>query len=383
VKQNAVIVGAGIGGLVTAIGLAKQGWQVTVLERAATLEPVGAGIILADNAIRALHSLGLADALIPHARVAALGGLRRADGRWMLRVPPRAGDRTLTLHRAELISSLVAQLPPACLRLGTALESVEQMPRGMRAHLADGQALDADLLVGADGLRSRVRSQLFAQQASPKYAGFTAWRTVVAVPDIMRPPTEATESWGRGALFGIVPLTGRRVYLYATARQPAAELDSTPGVGAKTTLLGRFEGWHEPISALIGLAPDDGFLAHDIYCLASPLRHYHERRAVLLGDAAHAMTPNLGQGAGQAIEDAIRLCALLSEHPIEVALPRYSAERAPRANAVARNSARIGRIAHQQNPATVVARDAVLGLIGWLSSSGQPSASEPATPLTT
>jgi 2-polyprenyl-6-methoxyphenol hydroxylase-like FAD-dependent oxidoreductase len=274
-----------------------------------------------------------------------------------------------SLHRAELVSSLVAQLPPAYLRLGTAVESVERMTHGVRAHLADGQTLDADLLVGADGIRSRVRSQLFPRQATPRYAGYTAWRTVVDVPDVMQLPAEATESWGRGALFGIVPLAGRRVYLYATARQRAAELDSTAGVDARATLLSRFEGWYEPISALIGLARDDGFLAHDIFCLASPLRQYHERQAVLLGDAAHAMTPNLGQGAGQAIEDAVRLCALLSEHPIEVALPRYSAERAPRANAIARNSALIGRIAHQQNPATVVVRDAVLGLIGRLYSS--------------
>ena len=375
--QSALIVGAGIGGLVTAIGLAEQGWQVTILERAATLEPVGAGIILADNSMRAFNSLGLADALIPHGRGAGLGGLRRADGRWMLRIPSRGSDRSLSLHRATLISVLVAQLKPGCLRLGTAVENVEQNTDGVRAHLADGQTLDADLLVGADGIRSRVRSHLFPQLASPRYAGFTAWRTVVAVPDVMPLPAEATESWGRGALFGIVPLGGRRVYLYATALQPAAEPDSSPDVGAKATLLRRFEGWHEPISALIGLARDDGFLAHDVFCLAPPLRAYHRQRAVLLGDAAHAMTPNLGQGAAHAIEDAVRLCALLREHPIEVALPRYSAERAPRANAIARNSARIGRIAHQQNPAIVMARDAAIGLIGRLYSSNRLPANAP------
>ncbi|MFD0530263.1 FAD-dependent monooxygenase [Kitasatospora arboriphila] len=194
---------------------------------------------------------------------------------------------------------------------------------------ASGTEGEADLVVAADGLRSAARALLLPGHPGPRYSGFTTWRTVV--PDPGR-PVPCSETWGRGALTGVIPLTGGRVYLYAAALTPpggrAADGDE------RAELLRRYGDWHRGLVDLLHSADPAAVLRHDAWELADPLPALHGGRVALLGDAAHAMTPFQGQGACQALEDAVVLAHALAGADVTGALAAYTAARLPRTTAV-------------------------------------------------
>ncbi|SIM76311.1 FAD-dependent oxidoreductase [Micromonospora cremea] len=362
---HAVVVGAGIGGLSAALALHRHGWRVTVLERAAELREVGAGLTLMANALRALDALGLGPAVLEGEHAEAPGGIRDRHGRWLSRVDGaemtrQLGTTALGVHRATLHRILREALPASSLRTRAEVEHVEPGPEraDVRYRTPDGRrTLTADLVVGADGLRSRLRAQLWPQTPAPAYAGSTAWRAAIAFPE----PVPAAISWGPAAEFGMVPLGAGQVYWYAALTAP-------PGGHAPDELAAvreRFGDWHAPIPELLAATPPGVVLRNDIYHLATPLPSYVRGRVVLLGDAAHAMTPNLGQGAGQAIEDAVVLGAVCRGglDGLPAALAEYDRLRRPRSQALARAAFRAGRYGQQlRNPVAVAVRDAALRL---------------------
>lgn len=195
--------------------------------------------------------------------------------------------------------------------------------------------------------------QLFGNVAV-RYAGYTAWRAVVKA----KVEPVIGETWGRGQRFGIVPMAGGRVYWFAVRNAPEGERD--PAGGAKRSLAELFRGWPRPIEELIAAAQEESILRNDIYDI-DPLPSFVRRRVVLLGDAAHAMTPNLGQGACQAIEDSVVLAALLqSKAPIEAALADYDRRRRARTRSIVLWARRLGRVAQWENPALCILRDFAL-----------------------
>ena len=349
-QRTAVVIGAGIGGLAAALALYRRGWRVEVRERSARLEPVGAGIALAPNAVKALDVLGLGEFLGRAAVIQGSGGVRRPDGSWLVRtdlglVQARFGRPLLVVARPELVEALVAQLPQDAVRLAAPVLGLDD--------------LEADLVVAADGIRSIVRATLFPEHLGPRYAGFTAWRMIVDVPRGVR--IEPAETWGRGAVFGIVPLAGNRAYCYGTANQAAG----VEFPDEKAALLGRFADWHEPIPTLFRGVSADGLLRNDIWELGEPLPRYHEGRAAILGDAAHAMTPNLGQGGCQAIEDAVVLAHSMSPAAdLAAGLAAYSAARVARTSRIAAQSARTGRMQQMEGPIRIALRDTGIRLAG-------------------
>jgi 2-polyprenyl-6-methoxyphenol hydroxylase-like FAD-dependent oxidoreductase len=362
--QRAVVVGAGIGGLVTALALAERGWDVRVVERAASLEPVGAGIVLAPNAMRALNALGVGEAVRERGHVPVSAGLRESSGRWIQHLPSSRGSDgvpIVTIHRADLVEVLRAHLPSTALTLECEVLGLHQSGDVVGVTTSAGE-LEAELVVGADGIRSLVRSALFPAHPEPQYGGYMAWRAIVDTSRLAR-AIEPVESWGRGRLFGIVPLAGDRAYLYATAKTPLARVD-TSLTGSADGLRAAFAGWHDPIPELLAGVRDEHVLAHPIYWLGRSLDRFHLGRVALVGDAAHAMTPNLGQGACQAIEDAVTLAATVDPADLARSLDRYSSARVPRATAVARLSYRIGRISHASNPVTATLRNAAARAMG-------------------
>ncbi|WP_433789092.1 FAD-dependent oxidoreductase [Actinoplanes sp. CA-252034] len=350
--RTAVVIGAGIGGLSAAIGLLRRGWSVTVLERAPEFRPVGAGLVLQANGLRCLDALGVGQAVRDHGRPDVSGGTRRADGRWLARIPAGELERTLGtpalgVHRATLHDLLLGALPDGVVRTGARVTAVTADGEVTYDGPAGPQRISAGLVVGADGIHSVVRRTLWPHAAAPAPIGVRAWRGVT-------PPWTGdlvvAISWDPGAEFGIVPLTDGRVYWFAAVN--AAPTDPDDGVPD------RFRRWHDPIPAL--LAATGTVLRDDLACLDEPLATYVHGRVVLLGDAAHAMTPNLGQGANQALEDAVVLAAVADAPD---GLAAYDARRRPRSQQVARASRAIGRFGQQlEHPLAVAARNTAMRL---------------------
>jgi 2-polyprenyl-6-methoxyphenol hydroxylase-like FAD-dependent oxidoreductase len=276
----------------------------------------------------------------------------------------RFGDPQVMALRADLVELLAASLPDGTLRTGVTV-------RGPDDPVVDA---DADLIVAADGISSSIRTALFPDHPGPTYSGFTAWRFVAPAPGTAQ--VEAAETWGAGAVFGAVPLADGRVYCYASVAAP-------PGVrhGDETAeLKRRFGTWHDPIPALIGALPEaegapeadgrgapeadgTGVLHDDLYWIAAPLPAYHRGRVALLGDAAHAMTPHLGQGACQAIEDAVVLAQIAGTGG---GLAAYTDARMRRTRMVARDSYRASRLSGLRAKPAVALRDAAIWLTGHL-----------------
>ncbi|MER5935491.1 FAD-dependent monooxygenase [Streptomyces sp. NPDC002054] len=364
---HAVVAGAGIGGLTAAIALHRRGWRVTVCERAPEPPATGAGIGLAPNALRALQAIGVDAAHAAGSAVPATMGLRRSDGRWLTRtdtadMAARYGMAPIAVPRPAFTAALAAALPPGTLRYGTAVTAVDDAAGRPVVRTAAGPDLPADLVVAADGIHSPLRRAHFPAHPGLHYIGETAWRALLDVPDLRIPAMH--ETWGRGERFGVTPLSDGRVYLYATAVVPAGTRSADP----RAELRRRFGAWHDPIPALLEridrLDPAD-VLQNDLYDLAAPLPRLHHGRIAWLGDAAHAMAPNLGQGGCQAIEDAAVLAHLMpadasdASDPdgIPAALAAYSAARRDRTDAVRLRARRIGRLGALRHPLAVAVRD--------------------------
>jgi len=225
------------------------------------------------------------------------------------------------------------------------------------AEFKNGTVERADILIGADGIHSVVRSQRFSS-APLLYAGYTAWRAVVNFAHSELIPCEI---WGPGRRFGALPLNGERVYWYAT--QNVAEADQQSFAEVKQTLKALFRGWFNFTEALIDAADESAILRNNIYD-RDPLERWTTGRIALMGDAAHPMTPNLGQGACQAIEDAVVLAATLKRTiDVREALLHYERRRMPRANRIVRMSRRIGQVAQLESPALCSIRDILLPLL--------------------
>jgi 2-polyprenyl-6-methoxyphenol hydroxylase-like FAD-dependent oxidoreductase len=363
-----VVIGTGIGGLAAAAGLRSAGWEVTACERAASLEPVGAGLSLAPNGLRALDVFGAGDALRALAVPQELG-IRRSDGRWLIRsttghmVTDRFGDPVILVTRAAVVEALAARVPDGVLSLGTEVTSVDPgRDTAARVRSSAGE-LEADLVVAADGIRSATRLSLFPAHPGLRHAGFTTWQLLVAGP--VNGPVPMAESWGRGTVVGVMPLSDGRVYCYAAA--PAA-----PGArnGDELAELVRLFGrWHEPIPALLAAARPQDVIRRDVAELAAPLPSFHRGRTVLLGDAAHPMTPNLGQGACQALEDAAVLARLATgtgPDAVPAMIARYTAARLPRTTDVVRWSRRAADMATRASLPAVAGRNMMVSLAGKL-----------------
>ncbi|MEE4418695.1 FAD-dependent monooxygenase [Streptomyces bugieae] len=380
-RRTALVIGGGIGGLTAAVALDRRGWSVTVVERAAALAPVGAGIALAPNAQRALDTIEVGDAVRATADWQGAGELRLPGGRRLARTDNAAavrrfGGPVVVAHRAELVALLAARLPEGAVRTHATATLVDPgdpgpggRPARVRIAVPDAAAADdgdnaradrtsndgdtathtrtatdlelsADLVVAADGIHSAVRRAVFPGHPAPRYAGFTAWRFVVPAPDGVR--GVAHETWGPGGVWGTVPLAGGRIYAYATAAVPAGgrAVDDE-----RAELLRRFGAWHHPVPALLDAVGPAEVLRNDVYTAAAPPPAFHHGRVALLGDAVHPMTPNLGQGGCQAVEDAVVLAhEAAPDADLGAALAGYTRQRLPRTMEVVRRAERIGRL---------------------------------------
>ncbi|WP_127502437.1 FAD-dependent oxidoreductase [Actinoplanes solisilvae] len=328
--SRVAIIGAGVGGLATAIGLQRRGHQVTVFERAPAATQVGAGLSLFGNAFAALDQIGVGDAVraVSGPQHHLKAGQRRRDGRWLATIPPDAVRELRLVHRADLHRVLLDALDD-----GTVLfdREVGEEPEGY------------DVVVAADGLRSRTRRG-WPGDPGLRYSGYTSWRGVTSGPVDLR--GEAGESLGRGERVGLAPLPDGRVYWFGAVTLP----QGTTYPDEYAEVRRRFGGWHAPIRSVLEATDPAAVVRTDIHDLARPLPTFRRGTTVLLGDAAHAMTPDLGQGAAMALEDAATLSHLLTTLSVEEALDVYDRERRPRTQAIARRARALGRLLQSRSP---------------------------------
>lgn len=352
--EPVIICGAGIGGLTAGIALRQRGFAVRIFERVARIEPVGAGITVQVNAMRVMQRLGLADAITAAGALVTRGAIRAVDGS-VIRTMDQAdlaeryGAPFVALHRARLHEVLLRAFDGE-LATGSVVTRVRTTADGGTVEIAGDATHAASIVVGADGLRSTVREALLGPEP-PRAAEQVSWRCVC--PRAAAGDDPGGETWGPGARFGFVPIGEHEVYWYAVLDKAKAPSERTEQHAA---LVAAFRDWHAPIPALLAATHPAQVIRTELFD-RPPARAWGRDAATLLGDAAHPMTPNLGQGACQAIEDGWILARELARDPSPAGLRRYEALRQPRTRRFVEESWRFGKIAQSSSRWLVGIRD--------------------------
>jgi 2-polyprenyl-6-methoxyphenol hydroxylase-like FAD-dependent oxidoreductase len=361
-----LIVGAGIGGLALAVALHHAGLPVRICERAPELREIGAGLLLTPNGSSVLQRLGALEKVIQSGRVTRTWQICDRRGKVLQNFRAGAPDAPcVSVGRASLHRILCNRLPQDALLLNHEVVAVSEDESGeVRVQCAGGQSFLARLVIGADGGGSVVRRTL-APDAHPRYAGYIGWRALVPLIPERWADRLVSESWGDGKRFGIAPVDASRTYWYASENVPPG-LRFTPEE-RKARLMVTFREWHAPIPELIAATPAAEILLNEI-CDHPRLRCWQRGKIAVLGDAAHLMTPNMGQGAAMALEDAWALAIVLARHgPSAPALVEYESRRRWRTAWIAWQSRQLGRAIQMESRPLCAIRDLVLRLTpDWL-----------------
>ncbi|HEX5371039.1 MAG TPA: FAD-dependent monooxygenase [Dehalococcoidia bacterium] len=362
------VIGGGIGGLVAAQALLKRGFDVSVYESAPELKEIGAGVSLSPNAMKALRSLDLEQPVRSVAFESENGLLRNwRTGRVISKTPRdmtnRYGATGCTVHRADLLDALSTGLSAKVVHLGARCVHVDADEKGAMARFNDGTEIEADVIIGADGIHSAVRTSLFGRDA-PRFTGKICWRCLVpvdAVPGGL-PTTDSTTWLGpHGAVVVYLVRRGELVNVVAHYDDDSWTEESWIRECDRQEVIDNYAGWHESLTRLFSASEK-----HYKWALydREPLPKWTKGRATILGDAAHAMLPYLGQGACQAMEDGVVLASALDSMPDDVsgALKLYERVRLPRANRVVISARERGVDNHLVSPIAAWKRDILIAL---------------------
>jgi 2-polyprenyl-6-methoxyphenol hydroxylase-like FAD-dependent oxidoreductase len=326
--MKAIVIGAGIGGLAAAIAMRQAGWHVSIYEQADQITPMGAALSLWPNAVAALDQIGRADALRAIAQPLGEIAVATQEGRDIGRFQTSQilpGTTGYLPTRTELQALLLDGLDDVPLHLGERLITHNADKDGVTVRFASGREDSGDLLIAADGIRSNIAFHLNGER--PTHAGYGG---VLALSDPVEghPSTgTGTEYWGRGERMGLFDLKAGRKYWFYMKNETASEDSATI---TRAQIKERVCGWPGAIMAAVDATPDDRLIPFSIHAKTAP-RHIAQGRIILLGDAAHAMEPNMGQGACQAIEDAVALGQIARVTPPEAIADRYTKLRLKRA----------------------------------------------------
>jgi 2-polyprenyl-6-methoxyphenol hydroxylase-like FAD-dependent oxidoreductase len=358
-RQRILIVGAGIAGLALGQRLA-SGHEIDIVEKAERLHTSGTGIMLGINAMQVLQKMGLEEAIKSGGR--ELQGFAISDHRGNPLSTLRFSDSIraqglglYSIHRNRLGQALSRGLEPH-IRFDTTVRKIYEDTHSVYVEFSDGQCKSYDLLIGADGIYSSVRRTI-APQVPLRYSGYTCWRFMIDTT----PDDHPVEMWGRGHRLGVVPLSNGQTYVFMVVNAPAKR-ESLESFDAQR-MAREFDYFSDIAPQVMTRLADASNMVHnDLYDLPTPV--LGSRRILLSGDAAHATTPNMGQGAGMAIEDAWILSQIIDQaESVEDILPGYEQRRHQRVQQIVKMSYTLGKIAHWETPSATWLRNRLFSLI--------------------
>ncbi len=350
------IIGAGIGGLTTALTLKQRGIKVEVYEGSSEIRPVGAGIILANNAMQVFKKLGIQDKIEKVGNKISILKITDAELKPLSIVDlseyeEKYGVSNIAIHRGELQKILANEIGFENIHLSKRLFKIEKNEI-FKLTFEDNSVIDSKLLIGADGIKSIVRNQLFVKTTLRK-PNQTCWRGICEIDLPQKYHNELNEAWGVGKRFGFVKISDKKVYWFALVNSKNIKLDDE-------NLIDFFSEFHSDILNIITATKKEQIILSDIVDI-KPFDKWHDENVCLIGDAAHATTPNLGQGACQAIEDAYVLGKLLdSGLELENTFAQYEQLRRKKAHAIVNTSWTLGKVAHVENKFGIWLRNLVL-----------------------
>lgn len=362
-NREIAIIGGGVAGLCTAIALKNIGIQVTIYERVGQLKGLGAGFGLAANAMQALDYLGLREGVEKIGHFLDSYNILDHKGRVLLspdtsQLSDKYQEDNFAIHRADLHRFLIDQLPQECIILGKEAIKINEKEDKTTIYFADGTSTEVDAIIVADGVHSKIRQQMIPT-ASTRYSGYTCWRGVISNSTVKL--KSSSETWGPAGRFGMTPLVNDRIYWYACINAP----EKSPLYRTYKTadLLRVFKNYHPPIPKIIEETDDEQLLWNDIVDIA-PLKKLAYNKILFIGDAGHATTPNMGQGACQAIEDAVVLQdELKKSKSIAQSFQQFEQRRLKRTRYITNTSWQIGKVAQWENVFMIGFRNTIMKLL--------------------
>ncbi|MEW7278253.1 FAD-dependent monooxygenase [Aquimarina sp. 2201CG1-2-11] len=342
------IIGAGIGGLTTGLAFEKKGVDYQIFERFSELNEVGAGIWLSPNALQILEYLGVLDEIKEKGNLIKRITIGKPDLSPISDSPQDAiiekfGYASIAIHRAELQKILLDKIPTGKIYLGKGFDSYKHLNNGrINVHFGDGSATETEYLIGADGINSKVRKQLFPN-SQLRYSGQTCWRGVAHIELDKSFDHRVYELWGNQIRFGFSRISKGKFYWFAVVLDNPNQKDRKGEIQQK--LLTMFSDFHSVVKELIQATPEDKIIRNDINDLKT-LSKWYKNNTCLIGDAGHATTPNMGQGGAQAIEDAYYLSHLHQGVTHQNSFESFQKKRQPKVNSIVKQSWVTGKMAH-------------------------------------
>ncbi|HZB13111.1 MAG TPA: FAD-dependent monooxygenase [Chryseolinea sp.] len=364
-SKRFAIIGGGIGGLSLAIAMQRKGFHVTVYENTPVIKPLGAGLGLAANAVRAFTEIGISEDVLEAGSVLKKVSIKNQQGKVLAQTDSQKISRkynvvnNFTIHRADLHDVLLRHLSEGSLQLGRGCIDFVQDKSSVKLTFQDGSISEADYVIACDGVHSLFRKKLLPK-SKPRYAGYTCWRAVIDNVPAAVDLNETSETWGAGSRFGIAPLNNNRLYWFACVNAP--ENDQKKRSYGIKELSKHFGEFHSPIPEILEHTNDQQLIWNDIIDI-KPLKRFAFERILLMGDAAHATTPNMGQGACMAIEDAAILANTISDsQSVEQAFADFERKRIHRTTTIVNESWQLGRVAQWENRLLISLRNTLLQL---------------------
>lgn len=352
------IIGGGVGGLTVAIALGQKGFDVRVYEQTEVLKPVGAGIILANNAMQVYEKLGLRETIAQQGSHISsmnivnpdLKPFSKIDLTWFEK---KYQVKSIAIHRGRLQEILLDQLKPSQIHLNHKLTEIKNDSNELQLVFNNSQEVASDMLIGADGINSIVR-QLMPMKYTIRKANQFCWRGIADFDLPISYQGELNEAWGKGNRFGFVQIAPKKTYWYALK-----SFNSTMGKRIGEELSTNFGTYNSLVNEVIASTPTSQIHTAEIMDL-KPNSNWFSQNMCLLGDAAHATTPNMGQGACQAIEDAYVIARCMEKYGVNHAFKYYQKLRMTKANMIVSRSWTLGKLAHLHNPFFIGLRNLIM-----------------------